>query len=658
MAEMLTASPTAHAIGLALVHFLWQGALLGAAGAALFAAFGRSSAQSRYVIGCAVLAAMMAAFAFTYVVYARHYLSIPVPGPSAIPATPANVVTEVPPQTLWSPTAASWLIAAAWVEARWQAAVLIWSAGVVLLSLHLLRGWLLVKRMRRSGAEPAADWMPQVRRLASRLGIRRRLRLLESAWIEVPSVIGWIRPVILVPASALAGLPPAQFEAILAHELAHVRRHDYLVNVLQSVIEVLLFYHPAVWWISRRVRLEREHCCDDVAAEICGDRVAYAAALTSLEERRGATPAFAIGARDGDLLARVRRLVKGGDPAPRSFPGWAATASVVTVVVMALGAGGRNPVLARDAQPRVEVSSAIAEPPALESTNIKSLTPHVRPRTDPRPRTAADAHAPSGVSTLQSGTLVGVIVDQQGGRLPGARVLVASETRGAGTVADAAGRYAITGLPPGTYDVNVSLPGFRRSQDRVDIGVGEMRLNVQLEIGGVTETILVATGSSPGLAPVPTPPAAPLQPDPRAASDYVAQAKLYFEQGRSVEAEAMSMRAGELMNEQRAAKPVIVDPADQGPVRIGGSIKAPRKVHDVRPAYPAEAAAAGIQGLVIIEAVIGKDGSVTDARIVRTAPLLDEAALDAVRQWVFTPTLLNGVPVEVVMTVTVNFTGG
>ena len=99
----------------------------------------------------------------------------------------------------------------------------------------------------------------------------------------MPTVIGWLKPVVLLPASALAGLTPRQLEAILAHELAHIRRHDYLVNLLQTLVETLLFYHPAVWWLSRRIRVERENCCDDLAVSLCGDPVAYAAALADLE---------------------------------------------------------------------------------------------------------------------------------------------------------------------------------------------------------------------------------------------------------------------------------------------------------------------------------------------------------------------------------------
>ena len=153
---------------------------------------------------------------------------------------------------------------------------------------------------------PAIDAAARV--IAERLRIRRAVAILESRAVVVPTLVGWVKPVVLLPAAALAGLSPEQLQAILAHELAHVRRHDYLVNLLQSMVETLLFYHPATWWVSAQVRAEREHCCDDLAVEVCGDRLVYVSALaelTTLAGHRG----FALAATDGSLLGRVRRIL-------------------------------------------------------------------------------------------------------------------------------------------------------------------------------------------------------------------------------------------------------------------------------------------------------------------------------------------------------------
>ena len=150
-------------------------------------------------------------------------------------------------------------------------------------------------------------------------------------------VIGWLRPLVLVPIAAFAGLAPQQIEALLAHELAHIRRHDYLVNVLQRVVEAVLFYHPAVWWVSNQIRKERELCCDDVAVAASGDALSYAHALADLESSRPAHARTSIAANGGSLLSRIRRLVE-SQPASHTTLG-PATAVSVTLAVLAVAGG-------------------------------------------------------------------------------------------------------------------------------------------------------------------------------------------------------------------------------------------------------------------------------------------------------------------------------
>ena len=233
----------------------------------------------------------------------------------------------------------------AWSVDEWLPLfVSVWLAGVALLTLRLFSGWMWVQRMKSHGARPAPEALQTAaERLMRRLHIGRAVRLLESTSVSVPTVIGWLKPVVLLPASALAGLAPNQMEAILAHELAHVRRHDYIVNLFQTVVETLLFYHPAVWWLSRRIRAERENCCDDLAVSLCGDPVAYAAALAELEGLRSTTGDLVLAATGGSLLQRVRRLLGVPTHAGRA-PGWLA-AGLALLVVISMSAGA----VARDA---------------------------------------------------------------------------------------------------------------------------------------------------------------------------------------------------------------------------------------------------------------------------------------------------------------------
>ncbi|PYR92603.1 MAG: hypothetical protein DMF84_13650 [Acidobacteria bacterium] len=218
----------------------------------------------------------------------------------------------------------------------------IWLAGVMLLSLRLLTGWLWIQRLRTHGATAAGEsWQRMATRLSRRLHIARTITLLESTLVDVPTVIGWVKPVVLLPASALSGLSAQQLDAILAHELAHIRRHDYLVNLLQTLVETLLFYHPAVWWLSRRIRAEREHCCDDLAVSLCGDPIAYANALADLESLRSSDHHFAMAATGGSLLHRVRRLTGAPPSHAGRGPAWlAGSAALMVLCGIALGADG------------------------------------------------------------------------------------------------------------------------------------------------------------------------------------------------------------------------------------------------------------------------------------------------------------------------------
>src|SRR5437762_3889317 len=246
----------------------------------------------------------------------------------------SDVVTATSPVTPTAPVAHR--IRAA-LEPALPWVVLVWFGGVVALSLRLASGWLMTRQLGRVGTSSVPDaCVEAVARLAARLRISRPVRVLGSAVVQVPAVIGWLRPMILLPASALTGLTPLQLDALLAHELAHVRRYDYVANLLQSVVETLLFYHPAAWWVSQQVREEREHCCDDLAVAGCGDAHFYARALDSMERLRVTPPAFALAAagRGGTLMGRIRRLV--APVQTEIFPRWMAG---VVAVTLALGGG-------------------------------------------------------------------------------------------------------------------------------------------------------------------------------------------------------------------------------------------------------------------------------------------------------------------------------
>jgi beta-lactamase regulating signal transducer with metallopeptidase domain len=381
-------SPIGEAIGNALLQFLWQGTLIGALAAVALAALRRSAADVRYVVATIALSLMLTVPVVTAVQsIAAARQSAPVA--RAEPARPATAIDSSRDDRR-TPIAASATgnasaparVGGSFPEARLRSLapwlLVGWTLGVIVLTLRLLTGWLWVQRLKTRGAVPArAAFRDVAERLARRLHLSRAVRLVESALVDVPTVIGWLKPVILIPAGALAGLGPVQIEAILAHELAHIRRHDYLVNLLQTLVETLLFYHPAVWWVSKQIRTERENCCDDLAVTLCGDPIVYAQALADLEQRRGSTGRFAMAATGGSLLHRVRRLLGAPSHAGRA-PGWlagaVAVALIVTVAGMAAGA------IASDGPRRIPAEERLSPVAAARvvTSHFREAGQHVR----------------------------------------------------------------------------------------------------------------------------------------------------------------------------------------------------------------------------------------------------------------------------------------
>ena len=307
MADLIE-TPVVQALAWALIHFAWQGAAIAILAFIAFRVV-RSSASLRYAIGIGALVAMLVAPVATF------FLLMEAPRPAATieetaPAGDATGRARVAVAVTDGPAtsaAAPFMPVIRLSPDAMAVAVAAWLTGVFFFSLRLFGGWMVARRMVRRSVRPAADHI-QVLALAvaDKLALRRVVAVLESSAVAVPVMVGWLRPTIVLPIAALAGLTPTQVEALIAHELAHVRRHDYLVNLLQSVAEVILFYHPAVWWLSRRVRAERELCCDDLAVGVC-DPLVYATALTDLASMT--SPHVALAATDGDLLGRVRRIL-------------------------------------------------------------------------------------------------------------------------------------------------------------------------------------------------------------------------------------------------------------------------------------------------------------------------------------------------------------
>jgi beta-lactamase regulating signal transducer with metallopeptidase domain len=380
-------SPSAmQSLGWALLHFLWQGTALAALAATAMALCRRSSA--RYLIGVGVLVLMLLAPLATFWFYSQQHSAVPeivrassLRGASPTAAVKTAVNSAVPPSPFTpSIDVLPWLVEA-------------WLLGVAFFSLRSAGGFVLLERQRRKQSTVVGARVLEVcHTLQNRLGLNRAIDYCECKWLQAPAVIGWFRPVVFLPAAALAGLSEEQLEVVIAHELAHIRRFDPFVNVFQVCVETLLFYHPAIWWLNRKIRAEREHCCDDLAVAFCGNAVEYARALTLMEEWRSA-PVFAMAANRGPLTERVVRVL-GLRTLGAGMRGIGLTGSILCLTA-ALVAG--NALLGM-AHPR-QVQAAQDSPAAPKPANSSLQQPAARSAPSSKP---SPSHLQNGESTTSS----------------------------------------------------------------------------------------------------------------------------------------------------------------------------------------------------------------------------------------------------------------
>jgi GWxTD domain-containing protein len=381
----MSALSASDALVRALAYFFWEGAAIALVLAAAIHLLRPQSPRVRYALACGSMLAMLAAFGITV---ASLW---PQAGGSAAPATFTfhNPAADIVPQPgdshtpLPAPPRLIWIVP-------------VWIAGVFLFALRTLASWIAAMRIRRVAVCAVPDhWQRKLAELAQRIRLSRAVVLLESGLADTPAVIGLLRPVILMPAGLLAGFPPDQLEFILLHELAHIRRYDYFVNLVQSLAEDLLFYHPAVWWVSSLIRAERENCCDDVVVAATGNARGFAAVLAALEQNRWAAREAALAANGGHLMNRIRRLLEGREHLrPAAAPAFAA-GLLLAGVALAVAAAQQLPVPpAPPAPPAIAAPAAPAAPPTAPAPPAPPATQGVPSGAGPRPAAASQAAPP------------------------------------------------------------------------------------------------------------------------------------------------------------------------------------------------------------------------------------------------------------------------
>lgn len=374
-------------LGRALLHFVWQGALIGFLAAIAMQSLRNARPQARYAVAC------LAMLACVLVPAANVLMQLAGSAPATTAMTVSPIAHPVVAATMPAVDVAAWPLRFGELlpQDLLPLIVALWAAGASVLSLRMAMGVMWIHRLHTTPQGPAhAAWQARLDALAQRFGSMRHVALRLVDALDSPASAGWWRPVVLLPTALIARMPVDLIEALLAHELAHVRRHDYLVNLLQGVVEAMLFYHPVTWWLSRRIRIEREHIADRLAADATGEprRLALALSLLSEPGHAGTAPPHlaqaARAAHGGHLMSRIQQLVQPGRHAAGGkvvFPLLGLVAACVALYAhaqvvepKAAPAPTATPVVA--ATPATAATPAVAAVPVPAVTSGPVLQPH------------------------------------------------------------------------------------------------------------------------------------------------------------------------------------------------------------------------------------------------------------------------------------------
>lgn len=405
MIERLLSPTLVQSLGWTLIHTLWQAAVFALALGGLLILLRKYSARARYLVCVATLAGFVLTALLTFV---NLYRNVP-PG-----ETSTNVVADIAfferateeesghfrPGLMVAPV--DWRIRVEeYFDGHLPLIVTLWLLGVLTLQLRFLGRLAYLQRLRNYGVESFAErFGPLLRELEERLGVTRKIDYLSSLRVDSPFTFGWLRPVILFPERLLSELREPELRTILAHELAHVQRHDFAVNLAQTLACILFFYHPAVWWMSARAADEREHACDDLAVGVTGERIGYAKTLIRLKEAE-MRPALAMAAtgRRGGFSHRVERLLSGYLGLGTFGEGFTSAAIIFSIVLVGvtLSGNGEGAMMSGDVPPEKNHGYVPPPPHPVVPPPPPVTPPPPPPVTPPPPPPVAP---PRGTSTV------------------------------------------------------------------------------------------------------------------------------------------------------------------------------------------------------------------------------------------------------------------
>jgi beta-lactamase regulating signal transducer with metallopeptidase domain len=516
----------------------------------------------------------------------------------------------------------------------WRETLLaIWAIGFLLVMAGLLAGLgRLIVMTRRCRPIQSNVWREHASSLSAQLAVPA-VAVLESHARTPLLTWGLFKPRIIVPSGA-ALWTAARVESVLAHELAHIARRDWALQIAAQIVCAVYWFNPLMWVTCRRLRDESEQACDDAVlrrgvnpADYASHLLAVARQVLAGGNRWASAPAIV---NSSSLERRIAAMLNSSRRRESLTPG----AGMLTLLAMFAVAA---PVVAVTLTEPVQ--SMMIVPDVARDVALSAPAPAPAPPVSPVrlrravPRAAAPNAAAAAPAAQAPASLSGSLRDTSGAVLPGVQVTVANSA-GASypVVTDGTGRFLLRDIPPARYELTARLPGFRSITQTLDLSRGgEQQVSLTMQVGAIQETVAVGCGA--GAAVFPRSAGAPLAFDRRSVTPL---------------ARRSPGEGGRLFALPQAA---------QLPVRVGGQIAAPTQINRVAPTCPP----GGGSYVVILEATIGADGSVRNIVTLRpqtsdaqTGPFV-QAAMEAVSQWQYTPTRLNNVPIPVIMTVTVQF---
>ncbi len=501
--------------------------------------------------------------------------------------------------------------------------VLVLAVGTAVRIAWIAFGLMHLQRLRRAGEAASIEDYEELQRL---IGARAELRYVPG--IKQPVTFG-IRPAVVLLPDIVREQPADVQRAILAHELFHVQRHDWTWLLVEELVRAVFWFHPAVWWLVSRIQLTREEVVDEMALLVARRRSTYVQALLAFADTPPFTPVAAF-ARRRHLFRRIALISK--EAAMSSKRVIASCAVMATIVA----GGGWYAVAAFPLRQTVPHVSPEPRGNAVGPLEAQAKTPTPENPVPRRVNYVAPVYPPEAAAEKIGGFVAVQAVLAADGSVAEARVMRLSlRTEGAGSF--------------GASFNNVSSADIERFVERAPAGPNQDRAAMAEAIKALVQSardaVLAWRYEPPYQAPL-----------------LFTVTVNFAPEGKVVKSGGVpggvvgGVSGGTVSHMTEPPPPPPPAPAFEGPtLRVGEGIKPPTKIRDVKPVYPPVAAEARVQGVVIVEVRIDEQGRVSDARILRSIPLLDEAALDAVRQWEFTPTLMNGKPVPVIMTATVNF---